>query len=144
LTKPCILTFARFVRCSLIAVIGFLALSGCGGGSGAAISGSVSLDGAPLDEATITFVPEDGGQRQAAWAPVVGGKYAIDSSSGLGSGKFRVEIRAVRSSGDKANPNEPTLMTAKDIVPAKYNDKSELTVEIKPGKNSADFAVTSK
>jgi hypothetical protein len=127
-----------------VALVCLITVAGCGGGSGAAVSGSVSLDGAPLDDATITFVPESGGQRQAAWAPVAGGKYAIDSSSGLGTGKFRVEIRAVRSGGDKANPNEPTLMTAKDIVPSKYNSQSESIAEIKPGKNSVDFNLKTK
>ena len=135
---------ARIVIRYLIAPIFFVALTGCGGGSGAAVGGSVSLDGAPLDEATITFVPASGGQRQAAWAPVTGGKYAIESSSGLGTGKFRVEIRAVRSGSGKANANEPTLMTAKDIVPARYNDKSDLSAEIKPGKNAADFDLKSR
>jgi len=121
-----------------------MATSGCNRGNGASISGTVTLDGEPLDEATITFVPQTGGQREAAWAPVLGGKYAIDSTSGLGTGPFRVEIRAVRSGSDKANPNEPTLMTAKEIVPGKYNTKSELTTEIKRGMNSANFELKSK
>jgi hypothetical protein len=108
------------------------------------VSGTVTLDGTLLDEATITFVPETGGQRQAAWAPIAGGKYIIDSSSGLGTGQFRVEIRAVRSGSDRANPNEPTLMTAKEIVPSKYNNKSELTAEIKSGENTASFDLMTK
>jgi hypothetical protein len=128
----------------IFAIVSIIALSGCTGGQGAAVSGAVTLDGAPLDEATITFVPQTGGQRQAAWAPVNGGKYDIASSNGLGTGQFRVEIRAVRSSSEQANPNEPTLSTAKDIVPAKYNTKSELTAEIKPGKNLADFDLKTK
>lgn len=127
-----------------VALTCLIAVAGCGAGSGAAVSGSVSLDDAPLDEATITFVPESGGQRQAAWAPVTRGNYSIDASSGLGTGQFRVEIRAIRSGSEKANPNEPTLMTAKDIVPSKYNSQSELIAEIKPGKNSADFHLKTK
>jgi len=122
----------------------FIAMSGCNRGSGASVSGTVTLDGNPLDEATITFVPATGGQRQAAWAPVAGGKYAIDSASDLGTGQFRVEIRAVRTLSDKANSNEPTLMTAKDIVPGKYNTKSELTAEITPGKNVVNFELQMK
>src|SRR5262249_26078156 len=127
-----------------LALLLFIAISGCNRGSGASVSGTVTLGGNPLDEATITFVPTAGGQRQAAWGPVTGGKYAIDSASGLGTGQFRVEISAVRTSSDKANPNEPTLMTAKDIVPAKYNSMSELTAEITPGKNIANFELQMK
>jgi hypothetical protein len=128
----------------LLATLCLIALIGCTGDQGAAVSGTVTLDGAPLDDATITFVPKSGGQRQAAWAPVAGGKYAIDSASGLGTGEFRVEIRAVRSGSEKANANEPTLTTAKDIVPAKYNNQSALTAEIKPGANVANFDLKSK
>ena len=137
-TKP-----SRFGQ-AFVALLCLVLPIGCGGGNAAAVSGSVTLDGAPLDEATITFVPLTGGQRQAAWAPIAGGKYSIDSSNGLGTGQFRVEIRAVRSGGDKANPNEPTLMTAKDIVPAKYNNHSELSAEIKPGRNVANFELKTR
>jgi hypothetical protein len=40
--------------------------------------------------------------------------------------------------------NDPTLVTAKEAVPSKYNSKSELVVEIKPGQNAADFELKSK
>ncbi|HEY2413132.1 MAG TPA: hypothetical protein VGI40_12860 [Pirellulaceae bacterium] len=134
-----VLDHGNIANRAYLALFFLIALAGCDRGSGAAVNGTVTLDGVPLDEATITFVPETGGQRQAAWAPIAGGKYAIDSSSGLGSGQFRVEIRAVRSGNEKANPNDPTLMTAKEIVPSKYNSNSELSTEIRPGKNTANF-----
>jgi hypothetical protein len=115
------------------------ALAGCGPAPGSAVSGKVTLDAAPLDDATITFVPQAGGQRQAAWTTIAHGKYAIPPSNGLGSGKFRVEIRALRSSGDKTNQNDPTLMNATEAIPSRYNSQSELAVEIKPGANTANF-----
>lgn len=117
---------------------------GCGARAGAVISGQVTLDGAPLDEANITFVPTTGGQSQAAWTTVKGGAYAITANEGLGVGAFRVEIRALRASSQKANPNDPTLISAIEAVPAKYNSRSELKVEIKSGANTADFALKSK
>src|SRR5438552_5195208 len=75
--------------------------------AGASVRGKVTLDGAPLDDANISFVPKADGQKQAGWATIAGGEYAIPASGGLGSGAFRVEIRAVRATGE--NPNDPTL-----------------------------------
>src|SRR5438874_7455269 len=114
-------------------------LLGCGAGAGASVSGKVTLDGSPLDDATITFVPTVGGQRQAAWTMIKGGQYAIAAKDGLGTRQFRVEIRALRTLSEKTNQNDPTLVPAKEIVPGKYNSKSELVVDIKPGANTADF-----
>lgn len=118
-------------------------LPGCSP-AGSAVSGKVTLDASPLDDAIITFVPLTGGQRQAAWTTIANGQYAIAPSSGLGTGQFRVEIRALRTTGEKANQNDPTLVNAKEAVPSKYNSKSELVVEIKPGQNIADFELKSK
>lgn len=130
-------------RCivAVVTVFSFIGSVGCGG-PGASISGKVTLDGTPLDEATITFVPTSGGQRDAGWAPVQGGNYSIPLANGLGTGPFRVEIRALRSGG--ANQNDPELIAAKEIVPSRYNSKSELTVEVKPGPNSASFELKTK
>jgi hypothetical protein len=120
-------------------------LAGCGAGGGAGVSGKVTLDGSPLDDATISFVPLAEGQRQAAWTTVKEGHYAIASTEGLGTGQFRVEIRALRSVGEKTNQTDPTLPApAKEAVPSKYNSKSELTADIKPGANTADFELKSK
>lgn len=106
--------------------------------------GKVTLDGVPLDDATITFVPQAGGHQQAAWTTITSGHYAIAAKDGLGTGQFRVEIRALRPVSGASNPNDPTLLTAKEVVPSKYNSHSELVVEIKPGHNSTDFDLKSK
>lgn len=121
-----------------------LAVAGCSSGL-VDVSGKVMLDGAPLDDATITFVPTVGGQREAGWTTVSGGSYSIPPASRLGSGQFRVEIRALRSGGaGKGSPSDPDLIAAKEIVPSRYNSKSELVAEIKPGKNVVDFELKSK
>jgi hypothetical protein len=121
-----------------------LPLLGCGAGAGAQVSGTVTLDGSPLNDATITFVPTSGGQRQAAWATTKNGQYTIAAKDGLGTGEFRVEIRALRPTGEKPNPNEPTMIPTKEAVPSKYNSHSELKAEIKPGQNVANFDLKSK
>ncbi len=129
---------------SAVCFLWLIPLLGCGSGAAAGVSGKVTLDGSPLDDATITFVPVSGGQRQAAWATVKDGQYTIAAKDGLGTGQFHVEIRALRVTAEKTTQNDPTLIPAKEIVPSKYNSKSELIVEIKPGKNTADFDLKSK
>jgi hypothetical protein len=138
-------------RCGCILREGLLwlsclvSLAGCGPGVSASANGRITLDGLPLDDATISFVPMSGGQRNAGWATIANGRYAIPASNGLGIGQFRVEIRALRAIGEKSNQNDPTLpVPAKEVVPSRYNSKSELVADIKPGENTQDFDLTSK
>ena len=57
----------------------------------------------------------------------------------LGIGEFCVEIRAIRTVGALSNQNDPTLVNAKEVVPSRYNSKSELVKEMKSGENIANF-----
>jgi hypothetical protein len=50
----------------------------------------------------------------------------------------------LRTVGEIANRNDPSLMNAKEIIPNRYNSKSELVKEIKAGENILDFDLTSK
>src|SRR5688572_116279 len=69
-------------------------LPGCGGSDGPeryAVSGSVTLDGQPLDSGSILFGPEgDGGN--GGGATITNGEYSIPADSGLVAGKYRVRI----------------------------------------------------
>jgi hypothetical protein len=139
--------FGRSIRCRVygaVAVLGLAALASVAGcaPAGATVSGKVTLDGAPLEDATICFVPTADGQRQAGWATIAGGEYAIAASGGLGTGAFRVEIRALRATGEKSN--DPTLVNAKEAVPTRYNRQSELVADLKPGPNVTNFDLKSK
>jgi hypothetical protein len=110
--------------------------------AGSSVQGQVSLAGAPLDEATISFVPVEPETNPPAWANVSRGQYAIAPTDGLKPGKYRVEIRALLATG-KSNANDPSLIEAKEAVPGRYNSQSQLVAEIKPGVNTADFDLKS-
>jgi hypothetical protein len=138
------LHFRCLMRGAELSLACLILLAGCGRSAAVTVSGKITLDGTPLDDATISFVPVTGGQRNAGWATVEKGRYAIPESSELGSGSFRVEIRALRAAGEKSNQNDPTLMFAKEALPAKYNSKSELVTDLKVGANTADFDLKSK
>jgi hypothetical protein len=120
----------------------FIVVLGCAP-AGSAIQGRVTLDGAPLDEATISFVPLDPENSTPGWTKLALGHYTIAAAEGLKPGKYRVEIRALRATS-KANANDPTLMEAKEAVPSRYNSQSQLIAELKAGKNSKDFDLKTK
>jgi len=133
-----------------------LTAPGCGGSSGKkidrqSISGSVTLDGAPLDQGTIRFEPmSDVKEKTAAGSLIQAGRYAISAAEGLPPGKYIVSISAVEgaASTPAADPQDAMNAAAKetpkaDRIPAKYNKNSELVVEIKSGSNQHDFPLTS-
>lgn len=122
------------------------ALWGCGGKGGVGtVSGTVTLDGQPLADGLITFIPADGN------SPTAGGKIAAGSYSVEASrGSQKVVINATKVTGSRKayanDPNSPVITTTAEILPKKYSDAltTELTVEVKGGSNTADFNLTSK
>jgi len=126
------------LACGLALVL----LAGCS--SKPSISGKVNFDNTPVDEGSITFLPE-GGQRAEgarATAEIKDGKYEIPSEKGPPPGKYRVEIFWKKKTGKQIqNPTDPGTMIdeSKQVIPEKYNVKSELTAEVKSGANTFDF-----
>jgi hypothetical protein len=120
---------------SLAAAALFLfALVGCGpdGPQMVEVSGTVKYDGKDVPDGDIMFVPEN-----KAIGPDAGkikdGKYAFK----VKSGRHRVEITALRKiPGKKDAMGEDATEHA---IPEKYNVKSELTVEVAPGKANHPF-----
>lgn len=134
---------------ALVASIGAACgLVGCGdpGPERHSVAGKVSLDGKPLPTGKVTFVPLDGAT--AAVADVRDGVFQADGSSGPAAGRYQVEIVAVETTGKKIpNPDVPgtTLDEERDLVPDRYNVKTELTAEVKPGADNAfEFALSSE
>lgn len=121
------------------------------------VSGTVTLDGKALPEAVVTFDAEDGqfsyGLTDSA------GRFSLrfDSvKSGVTAGKKTVRISTTRKilglntndegggesagEGAAAKPAAPPT----ELVPARYNKKSELSVEVSPNKTHFDFPLVSK
>jgi hypothetical protein len=120
---------------------------GCSGDSNrAAVSGKVTLDGLPVEQGRITFIPSEGNQGATAGAVILNGAYHVPASNGVVIGTNRVEIHATR----KTSKQFPSAYTGKplderaEVVPARYNEKSELVRDIRPGKNVLDFDLESK
>ena len=114
--------------------MGLLCSVGCGRSGGRTpLEGTVTFDGAPLPEGTIEFQPIQGTGGPSTGGPIVEGEFRIDPGDGVKPGKFRVSITAQRSSGK----TQVIVYTGEEVeipeqyLPAKYNQRSELEVEVK-------------
>ena len=129
----------KLTRATLLAA-GLVALAGCGGGGNQAeVSGAVTYDGAPIDGA-ISFVG-GGADARNAGAAIVDGKYAIPAANGPTPGQYTVRINWQKKTGKKFKSDAGEFDDAKEGLPPKYNDQSELKADIKPGKNEVNFAL---
>lgn len=148
-------SISQFFR--IAAAVGFLVISGCGGGDvgRVPITGTVVLDGAPLDGATVAFIGDSGGSLATASTDKQG-KFRVQ----VASGPNRVTISKEAASAAKtvAVPDEQMLMGTdaeykaqlkskpKDIVPAKYAnaETSGLNFDIVSGAEPLNITITSK
>jgi hypothetical protein len=113
---------------------------GCGttGPEVASVSGTITLDGKPLENATVTFQPVSG--RPSFGTTDKDGKYEMGYTlqrSGVMLGKNSVYIRTRME-------NESGQVVQKEFLPAKYHDRSELTAEVEKKANVIDFQLSSK
>jgi hypothetical protein len=139
------LSLRTFFFCSTVVVA--TALAGCAGSPDGrqAISGTVTLEGQPLDQGQIMFFPEEG-QDTVGGAPVLNGKFKIDSKQGLKPGRYLVRLTA----GDGKTPNNEeagapggsTNIVSVDRIPDDWGIRSTQKIEVKSsGSNKFDFAV---
>jgi hypothetical protein len=128
--------------CSLkVTMIGFgafcILLAGCGEMTVAPVSGTVTLDGAPLKRASITFLPEAGG-RPSYGVSNDNGAYSLGysmSKAGAEVGSCKVMI-STRIEGDDGKP-------AKELVPVRYA-KEPIVVKVESRSNQIDLKLTAK
>ena len=99
------------------------------------------MDDKPLPRALVMFAPESG--RTSTGVTDDEGKYTLMylfDTPGAKIGKHKVSI--VTYYEDDASPE---ALNTKEKIPARYNAKSELTAEVKPGEdNTKNFSLTSK
>lgn len=118
-----------------------LALSGCSSGNidVAPVSGTVTLDGAPLRTASVTFQPKDGG-RPSFGVTNEQGRYVLEYSLqqlGAKVGACTVRI-STESHGDGTGAK-----SSKELVPKRYF-REPIEVQVKAKPNTIDIALTSK
>ncbi|MCR9115571.1 MAG: DUF4198 domain-containing protein [bacterium] len=129
-------------RSSVIAVFASLLILGVVGGCGnqgrGVVSGTVTLDGEPLPEATVEFQPDVG-------SPSFGrtdanGKYVLKYTANkhgaeIGSHTVNISTFYIKSEGEKRIPMP-------EKVPAKYSNNEKLIREVTAGSQVIDFDLT--
>src|SRR5687767_10684703 len=63
------------------------------------LSGTVRVDGQPLDVGVISFIPADTDKQRVSGGPIKDGVYAVEEASGANAGTYRVEVRWYRKTG---------------------------------------------
>lgn len=109
-------------------------LAGCGDRL-AEVSGTVKIDGQPLEEGEIIFEEADQSKTPAA-GKIAAGKYTVKTLPG----NKKVRINASRP----AKKPDPVLGAAarEAAVAPEFNEKTKLTATVKPGKqDGVDFEV---
>ena len=134
--------------CSCLAFLSFA--TGCGGSYApprAAVSGKITLDGEPLSQGTITFVPL--GEGVAASGEIANGQFSIDAGKGPSPGKCRVEVLSFQETGEKVPgiSDDASGMTAetKQVIPKEFNTESTLEERVDAkGENVFELTLTSR
>ena len=119
------------------------ALAGCSGKSlkTGTVTGDVSLDGQPLKSGVIHFVSSDG-KVATTDAMIADGKYTVE----MPPGDKRISISAPKVVGRRKaydTPDSPTLDVVQELLPAKYNAKTELTLTVTTGSQQNNYDLKS-
>lgn len=115
-------------------------LIGCGGGAEVpdlgTVSGTVTVDGNPMEGVIVTFQPVAGG-RSSMGSTDSNGYYTLSytaEAQGALIGKHKVMVTS-QSTSDAPDPSG----VEKDTIPPHYNTKTTLEKEVKAGDNTIDL-----
>jgi hypothetical protein len=110
------------------------------------VTGAVILQGQPLKDGSILFIPLEKQDTQGG-TQIISGEYKIPPQNGLKPGKYLVRLTA----GDgktpaheeqAAAPGGSTNIVSMDLIPEEWNTKSKHEVEVKAKSvNRFDFDI---
>jgi hypothetical protein len=128
----------------LLLLLVLLGIAGCGGGSAmGTVNGTVTFDGQPLKQGTVRFVPVDG-KSPTASANVTDGKFTVN----VPTGEMRVEFSAPKATGRRTKmydtPDSPVVEDTVELIPERYNVRSELKISVKKGSQDETFTLKLK
>ncbi len=117
---------------------------GCSGTSSehGHVTGTVTINGSPIQDATVTFAPAGGG-RSAIATTQADGTYELNYTPGvkgakIGSNTVRITTYSAPELDDNnrvVNPGKP------ERFPPDYSGGKVITVDVKPGENTFDFTI---
>jgi hypothetical protein len=136
----------RHLNALAVALLAVSAL-GCGQSSDldkVVVRGAVTLDGQPIPNGELRFIPINGTKGSISGGPIKDGAYVAQGRGGVPVGDHRVEIKAFRPATKRGQPSEPEGGPAEQYLDKRYNEQSTLTAKIDASTETQDFQLTSK
>ena len=124
-----------------------LVLAGCGPKNPLgrlAVSGTVNLQGKPLDQGSIELSTLEGSPKVSTGAAIKDGRFSISAPRGLPPGTYRVRISSADAGAGSAQPEFPGEHTAvaRDRIPPEWNTKSDKQITVtRDGPNEFPFDI---
>ncbi|MCH2131998.1 MAG: hypothetical protein MK179_22895, partial [Pirellulaceae bacterium] len=108
----------------------------------------------PLPKGSIKFLPQSGTPGPTAGGQIQDGHFSIAANGVTFPGSFRIEITATRQTGNKVYDSTAEMMDPsvqegmvdeiEQYIPARYNQKSDLSAEVQSdGDNHFKFVLQS-
>lgn len=137
-------------RCNTVpAVFGaclIFSLTGCGNGA-AVVRGTVTVDGTPMSDGSVTFEPADG-DGPSVGTGVTDGQFELPATSRMKPGVKKVTIRGSIKTGKKvqAAPPAPAGIMVDDLkfYPPPGGQPEVREAEVKEGENELRFDLKAK
>ena len=120
-----------------VLLLATILIAGCGKSHLGVVTGTISVDGTPAKSGSIAFFPTNR-KSSTAGSEVVDGRYTAK----VALGTAKVEIRVPKVVGQKKlydTPDSPIKQIMAESLPKKYNDETELKLDVQPGKNPQDY-----
>lgn len=129
---------------AVVVVLAGVLVAGCGSPHEASVSGTVTLDGEPLDRGTVSFHPV--GEGAVAYGQIgADGSYEVKTGreSGLAPGDYKVTVVATTPPPPPKDPMDEPV--GELITPQRYGAKqtTDLQFAVEPGSNTIDLELTS-
>ncbi|MCC7084010.1 MAG: hypothetical protein IT427_03260 [Pirellulales bacterium] len=102
---------------------------------------TVNLDGGPLTNGTVRLVAKDGN------SPTIGGNIndgLFEGQAPIASYAVQISSTKLGNSGKRLDKHDLTNPSVTQLIPAKYNTRTELELEVKRGQNEKTFDLNSQ
>ena len=137
-------TGTRWIRLACASVVLLLCVTGCfrRGPELAPVTGTVTLDGEPLAGAQVEFKPMRGNPSYGTTDQL--GRYDLKYTKDKSGGVVGSHVVRITTQTTAVDPETGSEIQVPQRVPERYNDRSQLIRDVKPGENQIRFALTSE
>ena len=116
---------------------------GCSPDGRMAVTGTVTLDGKPLDSGAISFRPGPGNTSNSSGGQIERGQFHLSANCGLYPGKYLVTVQAFKPTGRMVmDPQFGKKVSEQAAI--EFNEAGKLEASVTAGaENHFDFQLTS-